>query len=74
MLEIWGRPFSSNVIPVLWAVNEAKCDYQLQLAGGSFGKLQSDAYAQINPNKMIPNTNNFNLFGNIPVLFINFTI
>ncbi len=54
MLEIWGRPFSSSVIPVIWALNEVKCEYRLQLAGGSFGKLKSDSYAKINPNRMIP--------------------
>lgn len=54
MLEIWGRPYSSNVIPVIWAANELKLDYTLQLAGGSFGKLDTDDYAAINPNRMIP--------------------
>lgn len=54
MLEIWGRPYSSNVIPVIWTANELGLDYTLQLAGGSFGKLDTDAYARINPNRMIP--------------------
>lgn len=54
MLEIWGRPYSSNVIPVIWTANELGLDYTLQLAGGSFGKLDTEAYAQINPNRMIP--------------------
>ena len=54
MLEIWGRPYSSNVIPVIWTVNELALDYTLQLAGGSFGKLETAEYAEINPNRMIP--------------------
>ena len=54
MLEIWGRPYSSNVIPVIWTANELGLDYTLQLAGGSFGKLDTAEYAQINPNRMIP--------------------
>ena len=54
MLEIWGRPYSSNVIPVIWTANELGLDYTLQLAGGSFGKLDTDTYATINPNRMIP--------------------
>lgn len=54
MLEIWGRPYSSNVIPVIWTANELGLEYTLQLAGGSFGKLDTDSYAQINPNRMIP--------------------
>ena len=54
MLEIWGRPYSSNVIPVIWTANELGLDYTLQLAGGSFGKLNTPEYAAINPNRMIP--------------------
>ncbi|WP_282153069.1 glutathione S-transferase family protein [Ruegeria atlantica] len=54
MLEVWGRPYSSNVIPVIWTANELGLDYTLQLAGGSFGKLDTEMYAMINPNKMIP--------------------
>lgn len=54
MLEIWGRPYSSNVIPVIWCANELNLDYTLQLAGGSFGKLDTDDYQTINPNRMIP--------------------
>lgn len=54
MLEIWGRPYSSNVIPVIWTANELGLEYTLQLAGGSFGKLDTDEYARINPNRMIP--------------------
>jgi glutathione S-transferase len=54
MLEIWGRPYSSNVIPVIWTANELGLDYTLQLAGGSFGKLDSEDFAKINPNRMIP--------------------
>jgi len=54
MLKVWGRPYSSNVIPVIWAVNELGLKYDLMLAGGSFGKLGTDQYAKINPNRMIP--------------------
>ncbi len=54
MLEIWGRPYSSNVIPVIWTANELGLDYTLQLAGGSFGKLDTEDFAKINPNRMIP--------------------
>lgn len=54
MLEIWGRPYSSNVIPVIWTANELGLEYELQLAGGSFGKLDTPEYGEINPNRMIP--------------------
>ncbi len=54
MLEIWGRPYSSNVIPVIWTAEELQLPYKLKLAGGSFGKLDTDEYEAINPNRMIP--------------------
>lgn len=54
MLEIWGRPYSSNVIPVIWTAEELELDFKLELAGGSFGRLDTDEYGQINPNRMIP--------------------
>ena len=54
MLEVWGRPYSSNVIPVIWAAAETGEPWELKLAGGSFGRLDTDEYAAINPNRMIP--------------------
>lgn len=54
MLEVWGRPYSSNVIPVIWAAAETGQAWELKLAGGSFGRLDTDEYAAINPNRMIP--------------------
>ncbi len=54
MLEIWGRPYSSNVIPVIWTAQELQLDYRLKLAGGSFGQLDSAAFGVMNPNRLIP--------------------
>lgn len=54
MLEVWGRPYSSNVIPVIWTVAETGIEWRLKLAGGSFGQLDTPEYATINPNRMIP--------------------
>ena len=54
MLEVWGRPFSSNVIPVIWAVAETGIPWQLKLAGGSFGQLETAEFAAMNPNRLIP--------------------
>lgn len=54
MLEIWGRPYSSNVIPVIWTAAECEVDYKLKLAGGSFGKINTTQFAAMNPNRMIP--------------------
>ncbi len=54
MLEIWGRPYSSNVIPVIWTAAELGLDFRLNLAGGSFGVLDSETYGKLNPNRLIP--------------------
>lgn len=54
MLEIWGRPYSSNVIPVIWTAAELKLEYKLKLAGGSFGQLDTAEFGLMNPNRMIP--------------------
>jgi len=57
MLEIWGRPYSSNVIPVIWTAEELGLDYVLKLAGGSFGQLDTPEFGDMNPNRMIPTIN-----------------
>ena len=49
MLEIWGRPYSSNVIPVIWTAAECGVDYKLKLAGGSFGQLDTPQFGEMNP-------------------------
>ncbi len=54
MLEIWGRPYSSNVIPVIWTAAELGLDFKLNLAGGSFGVLDTEDYEKLNPNRLIP--------------------
>lgn len=54
MLEIWGRPYSSNVIPVIWTAAELGLDFRLNLAGGSFGVLDTEGYEKLNPNRLIP--------------------
>jgi len=54
MLEVWGRPYSSNVIPVIWTAAEVGVEWELKLAGGSFGQLDTPEFAAMNPNRMIP--------------------
>jgi len=54
MLEVWGRPYSSNVIPVIWTAAEVGVDWELKLAGGSFGQLDTPEFGAMNPNRMIP--------------------
>lgn len=57
MLEIWGRKNSSNVIPVMWAVGELGLEHQRHNIGGSFGGDDTEAYARLNPNRLIPTIN-----------------
>ena len=54
MLEIWGRKYSSSVIPVMWAVGELSLPYVLHVSGGSFGGLDSLEFGRLNPNRQIP--------------------
>ena len=54
MLEIWGRKYSSCVIPVMWAVGEIELDHVLHVSGGSFGGLDTLEYGRMNPNREIP--------------------
>lgn len=54
MLEVWGRKNSSNVVPVMWAIGELGLEHTRHNAGGSFGGLDTDEYAQMNPNRLVP--------------------
>jgi len=54
MLEVWGRKNSSNVIPVMWTVGELGLEHVRHNIGGSFGGDDTEAYARLNPNRLIP--------------------
>ncbi len=54
MLEIWGRKYSSCVIPVMWAIGELELDHVLHESGGSFGGLDTAEFGRMNPNREIP--------------------
>ena len=54
MLEIYGRKNSSNVIPVMWTVGELGLEHQRHNIGGSFGGDDTEEYARLNPNRLIP--------------------
>lgn len=57
MLEIWGRKYSSSVIPVMWAAGEVGVDHVLRVCGGSFGGLDTPEFGRMNPNRQIPTIN-----------------
>lgn len=54
MIDVWGRPSSSNVAKVLWTLRELQLDYRLHQAGGEFGGLGSPDYLAMNPNGRVP--------------------
>jgi glutathione S-transferase len=54
MLRIWGRTNSFNVQKVMWTVDELELAHERIDAGGAFGKLDTAAYGNINPNRRIP--------------------
>lgn len=54
MLKIWGRPNSSNVAKVMWAIAELGVPYERVDAGGAFGIVDTPAYRALNPNGQIP--------------------
>jgi len=56
MLKIWGRNNSVNVQKVLWCCEEMQIQYQRLDAGGSFGVINTPQYRALNPNGLVPTT------------------
>ncbi|MBI1329308.1 MAG: glutathione S-transferase [Alphaproteobacteria bacterium] len=54
MLKVWGRRNSINVQKVMWAVGELGLEHEHIDAGGSFGKLDSEEFERLNPNRRVP--------------------
>jgi glutathione S-transferase len=54
MLEIWGRTNSINVQKVMWTVGELGLQHVRHDAGGAFGVVDTDDYAAMNPNRLVP--------------------
>jgi glutathione S-transferase len=54
MLKIWGRISSINVQKVVACANELELVYERFEAGGKFGVVDTDAYAKLNPNRLVP--------------------
>ncbi|MGH7120270.1 MAG: glutathione S-transferase family protein [Acetobacteraceae bacterium] len=54
MRRLWGRANSSNVMKVIWLLEELKLPYERLDAGGSFGKTDTQAYRAMNPNGLVP--------------------
>src|SRR5262245_41597867 len=54
MLKIWGRPTSSNVQKVMWAVGELGLEHERIDIGGPLRKDNEPAYPAMNPNGLVP--------------------
>ncbi|MEY4550402.1 MAG: hypothetical protein RL685_6597 [Pseudomonadota bacterium] len=54
MLRIWGRLTSLNVRKVVWAAQELGLDFERTNAGREYGVVQTAAYGELNPNRLVP--------------------
>ena len=54
MTLIWGRITSINVRKVIWTLQELGLPFERKDAGAAFGVVDTDDYAQLNPNRLVP--------------------
>jgi glutathione S-transferase len=51
---LWGRSTSSNVMKVIWLLEELKLPYERMDVGGPFGKTDTAEYRAMNPTGLVP--------------------
>lgn len=51
---LWGRSTSSNVMKVIWLLEELKLPYERKDVGGPFGKTDTPDYHAMNPTRLVP--------------------
>ena len=70
MIRIWGRTNSSNVMKVLWLLDELGLGYERIEAGGKFGRTDTADYRAMNPPGLVPTLeeNGFSLFESNAIL------
>ena len=54
MLRVWGRTSSGNVQKVMWAIGELGLAHERIDAGGEHGRLETEAFGRLNPNRRVP--------------------
>jgi len=54
MLRLWGRANSSNVMKVIWLLEELRLPYERIDVGGKFDKTDTPEYRAMNPNGLVP--------------------
>ncbi|MGE0415216.1 MAG: glutathione S-transferase family protein [Acetobacteraceae bacterium] len=51
---VWGRATSSNVMKVLWGLDELNLPFERIDVGGAFGKTDTPEYRAMNPTGLVP--------------------
>lgn len=51
---LWGRANSSNVMKVIWLLEELRLPYERLDVGGPFGKTDAPEYRAMNPTGLVP--------------------
>ncbi len=51
---VWGRSTSSNVMKVVWLLEELGLPYERRDVGGAFGKTDTPEYRAMNPTGLVP--------------------
>jgi glutathione S-transferase len=54
MRTLWGRSNSSNVMKVIWLLEELGLPYERIDVGGPFGRTRTPEYLAMNPNSTVP--------------------
>jgi glutathione S-transferase len=54
MLQLLGRANSSNVMKVIWLLEEMQLPYERKDVGGKFGGNDTPEYRALNPNGVVP--------------------
>jgi glutathione S-transferase len=54
MRVLWGRANSSNVMKVIWGLEELGLPYERRDVGGPFGQTETPEYVAMNPNSLVP--------------------
>ena len=62
MRKLWGRKNSSNVMKVIWLLEELSLPYERIDAGGPFGRTSEPEYLAMNPNSVVPTLEEANGF------------
>ncbi|NOT72081.1 MAG: glutathione S-transferase family protein [Hyphomicrobium sp.] len=54
MIKLWGRKTSINVQKVMWTLAELGLPHERIDAGGTFGRLDTEEFHALNPNRLVP--------------------